>query len=129
MGNITWSHGSAVSIGLYANSGSIIETQATLGATHVLKRMSFKSILNRTRLNLVREVEEIGGNVTKSTFKEQMGYTYDALKTYVPQMVELLVDCARNQAFKDWENQKVKAEITKYANNPEALLFEAVHSA
>ncbi|GKC45217.1 mitochondrial-processing peptidase subunit alpha-like protein [Tanacetum coccineum] len=54
--------------------------------------------------------------------------TYDALKTYVPQMVELLVDCAKNQAFKDWEYQKVKAEITKYANNPEALLLEAVHS-
>nr|GFA97618.1 mitochondrial-processing peptidase subunit alpha-like [Tanacetum cinerariifolium] len=45
----------------------------------------------------------MGGNVTASASREQMGYTYDALKTYVPQMVELLVDCVRNQAFKDWE--------------------------
>lgn len=51
----------------------------------------------------MREVEAIGGNVTASASREQMGYTYDALKTYVPQMVELLVDCARNQAFLDWE--------------------------
>ncbi|GJX11907.1 mitochondrial-processing peptidase subunit alpha-like protein [Tanacetum coccineum] len=86
--------------------GSIYETPATLGASHVLE---------------------------PSASREQMGYTYDALKTYVPQMVELLVDCVRNQAFKDWEIneqiQKVKAEIAEYANNPEGLLLEAVHSA
>lgn len=28
-----------------------------------------------------------------------------------------------------WQIQKVKAEIAEYANNPEALLLEAVHSA
>ena len=70
--------------------------------------MAFKSTLNRTHLRLVREVEAIGGNVTASASREQMGYTFDALKTYVPQMVELLVDCVRNQAFKDWEvNEQV----------------------
>jgi predicted Zn-dependent peptidase len=37
-----------------------------------------------------------------------MGYTFDALKTYVPQMVELLIDCVRNPAFLDWEvNEEV----------------------
>nr|GEW57862.1 mitochondrial-processing peptidase subunit alpha-like [Tanacetum cinerariifolium] len=93
----------AASIGLYINSGSIYETPATLGVSHVLERMAFKSTFNRTHLRLVREVEAIGGNVTASASREQMGYTYDALKTYFPQMVELLVDCVRNQAFKDWE--------------------------
>jgi len=41
--------------------------------------------------------------VTASASREQMGYTFDALKTYVPEMVELLVDCLRNPAFLDWE--------------------------
>ncbi|KAJ0881891.1 putative quinol--cytochrome-c reductase, Mitochondrial processing peptidase [Helianthus annuus] len=95
--------------------------------------MAFKSTTNRSHLRLVREVEAIGGNVTASASREQMSYTYDALKTYVPQMVELLVDSVRNQAFLDWEIkeqiEKVKAEIGEYANNPEALLLEAVHSA
>ncbi|KAK4837434.1 hypothetical protein QYF36_005416 [Acer negundo] len=31
-----------------------------------------------------------------------MGYTFDALKTYVPEMVELFIDCARNPIFLDW---------------------------
>lgn len=40
--------------------------------------------------------------------REQMVYTYDALKTYLPEMVELLVDCVRNPAFLDWEvNEEV----------------------
>ncbi|GJZ21985.1 mitochondrial-processing peptidase subunit alpha-like protein [Tanacetum coccineum] len=123
----------AASIGLYVNSGSMYETPATLGASLVLQRMAFKSTSNRTHLRLVREVEAIGGKVRVYSSREQMGYTYDALKTYVPQMVELLVDCVRNQTFQDWEVneeiQKVKAEIAKYAHNPEMLLSEAVHSA
>ncbi|KAI3782818.1 hypothetical protein L2E82_12875 [Cichorium intybus] len=123
----------AASIGLYVNSGSMYETPVSFGATHLLERMAFKSTANRSHLRVVREVEAIGGNVTASASREQMGYTYDALKTYVPQMVELLVDSARNQVFLDWEVkeqiQKVKAEISEYANNPESLLLEAIHSA
>jgi hypothetical protein len=57
---------------------------------------------------VVREVEAIGGNVQASASREQMGYTFDALKTYVPEMVELLVDIVRNPAFLDWEvNEQV----------------------
>lgn len=93
------------------NSGSIYETPISFGATHLLERMAFKSTANRSHLRLVREVEAIGGNVTASASREQMGYTFDALKTYVPQMVELLVDSARNQVFLDWE---VKEQVFPY---------------
>lgn len=73
-----------------------------------MERMAFKSTLNRSHLRIVREVEAIGGNVAAAASREHMIYTYDALKTYVPQMVELLVDCVRNPAFLDWEvNEQV----------------------
>ncbi|XP_058214396.1 mitochondrial-processing peptidase subunit alpha-like [Rhododendron vialii] len=123
----------AASIGLYVHSGSIFETPDSFGATHLLERMAFKSTSNRSHLRIVREVEAIGGNVTASASREQMGYTYDALKTYVPHMVELLVDCVRNPVFLDWEVneqlRKVKAEIAEAANNPQGLLLEAIHTA
>ncbi|KAF9602100.1 hypothetical protein IFM89_024867 [Coptis chinensis] len=101
----------ASSIGLYVNCGSIYETPITSGATHLLERMAFKSTANRSHLRTVREVEAIGGNVTASASREQMGYTYDALKTYLPQL------------------EKVKAEIAEIKNNPQGLLMEALHSA
>lgn len=96
------------SIGLYVNSGSIYESPETFGVSHLLERMAFKSTRNRSHLRVVREVEAIGGNVQASTSREQTGYTYDALKTYLPEMVELLVDCVRNPAFLNWEvNEQV----------------------
>ncbi|GER25143.1 mitochondrial-processing peptidase subunit alpha [Striga asiatica] len=122
----------AASIGLYVDCGSIYETPASLGVTHLLERMAFKSTTNRSHLRIVREVEAIGGNVGSSASREHISYTYDALKTYVPQMVELLVDCVRNPAFMDWEvNEqihKLKDEIKDFSKNPENLLIEAVHT-
>ncbi|KAG8376083.1 hypothetical protein BUALT_Bualt09G0026600 [Buddleja alternifolia] len=122
----------ASSIGLYVDSGSIYETPASYGATHLLERMAFKSTTNRSHLRIVREVEAIGGNVIASASREHMSYTYDALKSYVPQMVELLIDCVRNPAFLDWEVSeqvnKVRAEIAECSKNPLELLMEAIHS-
>ncbi|XP_008795498.2 mitochondrial-processing peptidase subunit alpha-like isoform X2 [Phoenix dactylifera] len=121
----------AASIGLYVDCGSVYETPVLSGATHLLERMAFKSTTNRSHLRIVREVEAIGGNVTASASREQMGYTFDALKTYVPEMVEVLIDCVRNAVFLDWEvnEQKVKAEIGEVSSNPQGLLLEAIHSA
>ncbi|CAN8259105.1 unnamed protein product [Cochlearia groenlandica] len=123
----------AASIGLYVDCGSIYESPSFRGATHLLERMAFKSTLNRSHLRLVREIEAIGANTSASASREQMGYTIDALKTYVPEMVEVLVDSVRNPAFLDWEVneelRKVKVEIGELAKNPMGLLLEAVHSA
>ncbi|ERN15210.1 mitochondrial-processing peptidase subunit alpha [Amborella trichopoda] len=123
----------AASIGLYVDCGSVYETPYSIGATHLLERMAFKSTTNRSHLRIVREVEAIGGNVTASASREQMGYSYDALKTYLPEMVEVLIDCVRNPVFLDWELSeqlnKVKSEIGEISNNPQGLLLEAIHSA
>lgn len=98
----------AASVGLYVNCGSVYETPASSGATHLLEHMAFKSTRNRSHLRIVREVEAIGGNVQASASREQMAYTFNALKTYVPEMVELLIDCVRNPIFLDWEiNEEV----------------------
>ncbi|VVA10438.1 PREDICTED: mitochondrial-processing peptidase [Prunus dulcis] len=122
----------AASVGLYVNCGSVYETPESSGATHLLEHMAFKSTRNRSHLRIVREVEAIGGNVQASASREQMAYTFNALKTYVPEMVELLIDCVRNPVFLDWEIneelQKVKHNISEASTNPEALVLEAVHS-
>ncbi|CAN6441373.1 unnamed protein product [Victoria cruziana] len=123
----------AASIGLYVDCGSIYETPTSFGASHLLERMAFKSTTNRSHLRTVREIEAIGGNVTASASREQMAYCYDALKTYVPEMVELLIDSVRNPVFLDWEvNEQllnVKAEIAEVSKNPQGFLLEAIHSA
>ncbi|KAK0597992.1 hypothetical protein LWI29_030598 [Acer saccharum] len=76
--------------------------------------MAFKSTKNRSHLLIIREVEAIGGNILASASREQMGYTFNALKTYVPEMVELLVDTLRNPVFLDWE---VNEEVIFFSSN------------
>ncbi|CAH8356789.1 unnamed protein product [Eruca vesicaria subsp. sativa] len=123
----------AASIGLYVDCGSIYEAPYFHGATHLLGRRAFKSTSNRSHLRLVREIEAIGGNTSASASREQMSYTIEALKTYVPEMVEVLIDSVRNPAFLDWEvNEelsKMKLEIAELAKNSMGLLMEAVHPA
>lgn len=63
-------------------------------------------------MRIVREVEAIGGSVAASASREQIAYTFDALKTHVPEMVELLIDSVRNPVFLDWEvNEEVMLEL------------------
>lgn len=56
----------------------------------------------------MREICAIGGKANASANRELMSYSYGALKTYMPEMVEVLVDCVRNPALLDWE---VKEEV------------------
>ncbi|GAB4842317.1 hypothetical protein Ancab_012287 [Ancistrocladus abbreviatus] len=123
----------AACIGLFVDCGSIYETPINFGATHLLELMAFKSTFNRSHLRIIREVEAIGGNIIAAASREQMSYAFDALRTYVPQMVELLVDCVRNPVFLDWEVneqlQKAKLEVEELSNDPQGLLLEALHSA
>ncbi|KAK1290579.1 Mitochondrial-processing peptidase subunit alpha [Acorus calamus] len=125
--------GPIASLGLYINSGSTYERPISFGASHLLEKMAFKSTLNRSHLRIVREIEAIGGRVGASAHREQMGYTYSAIKTHVPEMVEVLIDCVRNPAFLDWEVneqlRRLKEEIEESSQNPQNLVLEAIHTA
>uniref|UniRef100_A0A7N0TVH3 Uncharacterized protein n=1 Tax=Kalanchoe fedtschenkoi TaxID=63787 RepID=A0A7N0TVH3_KALFE len=61
-----------------------------------------------------------------------MGCTFDALKTYLTQMVEIFVDCVRNPVFFDREvNEtlsKMDSEIANESKDLPNLLLEAIHS-
>ena len=102
--------GPTITVGLYIDAGSINETVQTAGSAHLLERMAFKSTLNRSHFRLVREVEAIGGNIMASASREQMTYTGDAIKTHMPEIVELLIDSVRNPVFYEWEvKEQVKS--------------------
>lgn len=91
--------GPSACIGIFVDSGSIYETPETTGVTHLLEKLAFKDTAHRSHLQIVRELELAGGNVGASAAREQMVYSYDTLKTYMPEAVELLLDCVRNPLF------------------------------
>uniref|UniRef100_A0ACD5VP01 Uncharacterized protein n=1 Tax=Avena sativa TaxID=4498 RepID=A0ACD5VP01_AVESA len=127
------SPGLSCSVGVYVNCGSVYEAPETLGATQLLKKLAFTTTRNRSQLRVVREICAIGGNAKASANRELMSYSYGALKTYMPEMVEVLVDCVRNPAFLDWEVKEeitnLKAELAEASSNPESFLLDALHSS
>lgn len=80
-------------------SGSIHETKESAGVTHLLEKLAFKDTAHRSHLQIVQDVEATGANVGASASREQMVYSYDTLKAYLPQAVEVLLDCVRNPLF------------------------------
>ncbi|RWW56209.1 hypothetical protein BHE74_00037086 [Ensete ventricosum] len=125
--------GPAACVGIYVDSGSIYETEESTGVTHLLERLAFKSTKHRSHLQIVHEVESIGGNVGASASREQMGYSYDTLKAYLPAVVELLIDCVRNPVFLDSEVQeqvnRTKWEIGDITKDPQQFLLDSLHLA
>ncbi|XP_073393465.1 mitochondrial-processing peptidase subunit alpha isoform X2 [Physcomitrium patens] len=127
------SHSPISTVGVYIDSGSVHESPNVAGVSHLLERMAFKSTSNRSHFRLVRDVEAIGGHVMANASREQMSCTADSIKTYMPHMVELLVDCVRNSMCYNSEVHdqlvRVKAETGEIVNNPQRILLEALHSA
>ena len=107
--------GSSCSVGVYIDCGSVYEAPETTGVSQLLKTMAFATTTNRSELRVVREIEAIGGSAKASASREMMSYTYGVLKTYMPEMVEVLIDCVRNPAFLDWE---VKEQVFHLLSSP-----------
>jgi processing peptidase subunit alpha len=75
----------------------------------MLERMAFKDTKHRSHLNIVHELELAGGNVGASASREQMVYSYDTLKGYMPEALEILIDCMRNPLFLQ---EEVERQVT-----------------
>ncbi|PSC71302.1 mitochondrial-processing peptidase subunit alpha-like [Micractinium conductrix] len=124
--------GATATLGIYVDSGSVHESPANTGVSHLLEYMAFKTTKNRTHLRLVREVEAIGGNVLASASREQMAYNIDTSKATVPEALEVLADAVLNPKFQSWEVaeqvRKMEADVKNLKDNPQTTLLEGLHS-
>lgn len=109
--------GPTATIGVFVNSGSVYETPFNSGVSNLLERMAYKSTSNRTHFRVVREIEAIGGNFLSSASREQMVYTADVIKAFVPEAVELLADTVRNSVYNEWE---VSEAVSRHGSISEA---------
>ena len=125
--------GATATIGIFVNCGSVYESQWSMGASHLLEYMAFKTTRNRTHLRLVREAEAIGANLLASASREQMVYNIDTSKATVPEALELLADAVLNPKFAAWEvaeqAKRMDEDIKAVASNPQTLLSEVMHAA
>ncbi|RLN85772.1 hypothetical protein BBJ28_00007056 [Nothophytophthora sp. Chile5] len=108
-------------------------TEESVGVSHLLEHLGFKSTTSRSHAQLVREIEDIGALTTSSCGREQIIYTIDLLRDNVGKGLELLADAILNVDLVPEELEGIKAimriQSEDLLENPPALLQEFIHAA
>ncbi|POM67946.1 Mitochondrial-processing peptidase subunit beta, partial [Phytophthora palmivora] len=68
-------YGQAATLGIFIDAGSRFEDDDSVGVSHLLEHLGFKSTTSRSHAQLVHEIEDIGALTTSSCGREQIIYT------------------------------------------------------
>lgn len=87
-------HTATVSICI--NAGSRYETPENNGCAHFLEHLAFKGTAKRSREQLEKEVENMGGHLNAFTSREETHYVSSVMKDDIPQAMDILADITLN---------------------------------
>lgn len=85
------------------DAGCIYEDSNNYGVTHLLEKMAFGSTKNRSHSRFLEELRTTGVSMSLTSARDQMVYIGMGIKTFLPHIVELIVDSARNPIFDESE--------------------------
>lgn len=126
-------YGQAATLGIFIDAGSRFEDDDSVGVSHLLEHLGFKSTTSRSHAQLVHEIEDIGALTTSSCGREQIIYTIDLLRDNVEKGLELLADAILNVDLVPEEMEGIKAimriQTEDLMENPPAMLQEFIHAA
>lgn len=122
-----------VSLSVFVRSGSMHESRALTGISHVVEHMAFKGTPTRSCQRINLDAERLGGEVNAHTDKDHTAYHVEGLPRDLPAFVELLGDLVRHPTFPEdeleRERQVILHEFTEYEDDPVGLAFECFDRA
>jgi ubiquinol-cytochrome c reductase core subunit 2 len=114
-------------------AGSRSEDGNTLGMNHALRTAVNLSTENKTAFGIVRNIQQIGGNLTCSTTREQSIYTVECLRNGLDTALEFLGEVSSAPAFNAWElgelAGRMRLDLAHLEQQQQVRLMEALHSA
>lgn len=123
----------SISVGLWIENGSRNENSSNNGISHFIEHMMFKGTKNRTSLELVESIEDVGGQINAFTGKESTCFYIKALDSYLELTLDILSDMLFNSRFHpdDVEKEKgvISEEISMSEDSPENVLSDLHSSA
>eukprot|EP01111_Echinosteliopsis_oligospora_P013827 TRINITY_DN505_c0_g1_i1.p1 TRINITY_DN505_c0_g1~~TRINITY_DN505_c0_g1_i1.p1 ORF type:complete len:496 (+),score=192.49 TRINITY_DN505_c0_g1_i1:109-1596(+) len=119
-----------VSLGLFVNAGARNETRDGAGAAHYLKYMAFRSTTQRYGIEVVRDLEVLGANLSSSVGREHLLFSTEVLPhdvtNTIHQLKELLEPkLAHHEVVRAREHVEEDAE--RLVSCPITSLIETVH--
>ncbi|HEX7118920.1 MAG TPA: pitrilysin family protein [Longimicrobiales bacterium] len=118
----------SVSVGVWVRSGSVHESPAELGASHLVEHMVFKGTRHRSAREIALVLERLGGSLDAYTTREHTGYQARVLDEHFDTALDVLADLVLHPTFRpqdlELEREVVLEEISTVEDTPDDLVFE-----
>jgi predicted Zn-dependent peptidase len=118
----------SVTIGVWVRSGSVNETPAEMGISHLLEHMVFKGTGQRSAREIALVLERVGGGLDAYTTREHTAYQARVLDEFGDLALDVLADLVLEPRLRaedlELERGVVLEEISTVDDTPEDLIFE-----
>lgn len=118
--------------GVLINAGTRDEDENHLGLAHFVEHTAFKGTTKRNGGQIIRCMENVGGDLNASTSKEETYFHVSFLTEDAERAIELLADIFFNATFPEKELEKEKdvilEEINYYRDTPTESIFDDYES-
>jgi predicted Zn-dependent peptidase len=118
----------SASIGVWVRAGSVTESRAEMGVSHMLEHMVFKGTPRRSARDLALVLERVGGSLDAYTTREHTSYQARVLDADVDTALDVLGDLVLNPLLRsddlELEREVVLEEIATVEDTPDDLVFD-----
>ena len=116
-------HLKSISLGIWVDAGSRDETETESGISHFIEHMIFKGTLNRSSLQIAKELDAIGGLSNAFTGKETTCFHARVLGNHFTTLADIFSDIFMNSTFDpddmDRERHVILQEISMVEDTPD----------
>jgi predicted Zn-dependent peptidase len=117
-----------VSVGVFVDTGTRNEPAEINGVAHLLEHMAFKGTKRRSAMEIVAEIEAVGGHLNAYTTRETTAYYAKVLKEDTALAVDILADILQNSVFDETELARERSvvlqEIGQSHDTPDDIIFD-----
>ncbi|MEE9591742.1 MAG: pitrilysin family protein [Thermodesulfobacteriota bacterium] len=123
----------SVTIGVWVKIGSRHEDASECGISHFIEHLLFKGTKRRSAINIVKEIESVGGILNAFTGREYTCFYVKVLSKDISLAIDLLSDILINSRFADKEIEKERCvilqEIKMVEDTPDDLVHDIFFKA
>lgn len=100
-----------VAVQVWVKAGSIYETDAEAGITHLIEHMIFKGTKKRGPGEIAKAIEAVGGSINAYTSLDYTVYHCEVPRSAMEEAVDVLADAVFNSVFDPMELEREKKVV------------------
>lgn len=123
----------SVALGVWVGVGTRNENMKHNGVAHMVEHMLFKGTEKRNALDIVEQIENVGGSMNAYTSREVTSYHMHMLADDMPLGLDVLADMVQNSTMPEDEIERerhvIMQEIGMCHDTPDDLIFDNYYEA